>query len=541
MRDVLNHRLDWRVTNSLLMALALTVGLSCAVPVKADWDAKDYNPKPLPDDLILPMPCGGAMAFRPIATVSERQIDDVRIILGHADERFAFQEGPRESFISGAFTDASDYNRRIYFLGKYELTQLQLRALRGDCSTVKPTAKDRIPASGLTWSGAVQLTDQYSVWLLSHAITSVPREDGTPGYVRLPTEAEWEFAARGGLKVSKTEYLARLFPMPEGELRYYAWFAGTSSSQGKPKPVGLKKANPLGLHDMLGNLEEIVLDPFHLNHLGRLHGQPGGYMVKGGHYLTSQDAIRTAYRQEVPHYDDRGGRTGETVGVRFVITAPVLTTNQRLKALQVQWNDLAKTKPEVAAMAKPMSATPDLGASRADPLEELAVLRDAVPDATIKDRLNDLSLVIKANIAARDNERALAIRSFLRQGAFVSDQLLQAVRVAQRLEKSIKTMESAGAGAETLKKIYQNMDAHEKAITYNLEYYSDLVITLGDAYSDADLKTQRDVLKTELSEKNLKTLDRLAGVFYEHVLNYRHHKSVDLKKIRLFFDNLDIR
>ena len=108
--------------------------------------------------------------------------------------------------------------------------------------------------------------------------------------MRLPTEDEWEYAARGGAAVADADFAEPRFPMPEGMARY-VWFAGTQSANGKPQLTGLLKPNPLGLFDILGNLDEIAFAPFHLNKLGRAHGAAGGFVVRGGNYLTAEADI----------------------------------------------------------------------------------------------------------------------------------------------------------------------------------------------------------------------------------------------------------
>ena len=76
----------------------------------------------------------------------------------------------------------------------------------------------------------------------------------TGHFYRLPTEAEWEYAARAG--TTSTWF----FGEAESRLADYAWFE--ANSDGQYQKVGRKLPNPWGLHDMLGNVSEWVLDQF---------------------------------------------------------------------------------------------------------------------------------------------------------------------------------------------------------------------------------------------------------------------------------------
>jgi hypothetical protein len=296
------------------------------------WQAATYNPSPLADDFILPMPCGGAMAFR---RVEVPRHDPRRhrglVVLGGDDPRHAAFEGAREEPIEGAFTDRGDPKRRYFYLAKYETTALQMAALDGDCPT--PTRELMRPAVGVTWFEAVRAGQLYSEWLLKHAPHRLPREDNAIGYARLPTEAEWEFAARGGLEVSPAEFAARAFPMPGGVERY-VWFRSTRSSNSELQIVGALRPNPLGLHDMLGNADEIVLEPFRIARQSQARGQAGGHVIRGGSYQTAEPDIRSSYRQELSPFDERGARRGPTVGFRLALVTSVLSSPARYDELR---------------------------------------------------------------------------------------------------------------------------------------------------------------------------------------------------------------
>lgn len=100
--------------------------------------------------------------------------------------------------------------------------------------------EEGFPAVGMTQYNAIQ----FAKWLYEH----------TGVFYRLPTEAEWEYASRGG---TSTKYF---FGDSADELGEYAWFIDNSNDE--LLPVGEKKPNPFGLYDILGNAAEWTYDQY---------------------------------------------------------------------------------------------------------------------------------------------------------------------------------------------------------------------------------------------------------------------------------------
>lgn len=478
--------------------------MAAASPVAAEWPSNVYNPAPGNDDLVLPMPCGGGMVFRDIAVPDAGVLEDYRIALGSLEQARGHAEYRWNSWVAGSFQDDGNSGTRHYYIAKYEVSALQLAAMGASCPDASKVQLQK-PATRVTWSEASLFAERYSDWLIRNYLDEIPSEDGVPGFLRLPTETEWEFAARGAMKVSRSAFAERL-PFSLTEIDEHVVHDGNSYRE--LDLIGTRKANAVGVHDMLGNAAELTVDPFRLNAVSHLHGRAGGYAVRGGSYRTRKGEIRLSHREEFTPVDSKGIRRLDTVGFRLVLVAPALPSRDSIAAAQKAWEALPEEE-----ISDPAKGSRAIGAEQSDPVKEARALAEAASSPEMKRRLENLSRVIAESIKTRNDQRSRAISELLHGAAVAANLLSQDIGRLGFLRKSAK---SAPEGR--LKELSEaRVSKSEEAFEFNLAYYLDRLPGLGDDYGPALLDRQANVLKGQYRERGLARLPNALDAVLEHV------------------------
>ena len=219
---------------------------------------------------------------------------------------------PAGEFKMGATTEMQQVNgfeespshdvviTKDYYLGNTEVTQELWEAVMDgqNPSSIKDGQKN-LPVVNVSWNDCQKFIKKLNQL--------------TGKTFRLPTEAEWEYAARGGAKSNHLQYSGSIY------IERVAWYRSTSDF--KLHPTGLLDKNELGFHDMSGNVWEWCQDG-HVQYTDKKQTDPCGqadstqtYVIRGGAWDSGQSDCR---------YTSRLGFTGKdnnaNIGLRLAMS-----------------------------------------------------------------------------------------------------------------------------------------------------------------------------------------------------------------------------
>lgn len=205
--------------------------------------------------------------------------------------------------------DASEYEKPAhqvtlssYYIGKYPVTQKQWEAVMGENPALN-TGDENMPVDNVSWTE------------IQEFITKLNQQTGKT--FRMLTEAEWEYAARGGSKSQGYKYSG------SNNIDEVAWYNENSENGmgwAVSHIVGQKKANELGIHDMSGNVMEWCYD-WGNEYTEAAQVNPKGpseermfRIMRGGDYANGADYCRVSAR-----YSDVPGLAIRNVGFRIAM------------------------------------------------------------------------------------------------------------------------------------------------------------------------------------------------------------------------------
>lgn len=217
-----------------------------------------------------------------------------------------FEMGATEEQGDDAFEDEKPAHKVTlsdYYIGETEVTQGLWKAIMGgNPSVYKNNNDDILPVENVSWE---DVTKKF-----------IPKlNKQTRRKFRLPTEAEWEYAARGGNQQKDNEYKYS----GNGDINKVAWYGATFF--GETHPVRQKESNLLGLYDMSGNVWEWCSDWFgsyndreEINPKGPENGTER--VIRGGSYFNYDWRCRVSYRgKETPSTESM------RIGFRLVLSS----------------------------------------------------------------------------------------------------------------------------------------------------------------------------------------------------------------------------
>ncbi|MES5481738.1 SUMF1/EgtB/PvdO family nonheme iron enzyme [Bradyrhizobium sp. INPA03-11B] len=239
------------------------------------------QPAPVPSQSSSPVPAAPTQQASPQPAPAASPAPDV------PDPEMVSLKGG--SFSMGSNDDPSERPiRRVavkpFAMGKYPVTVREWNA----CAAAKAcsftaSGKDDVPVTNVSWSDA----RQYVTWLA---------ERSKKPY-RLPSEAEWEYAARGGAQ-SKYWWGDQMQPGHAG-----CKDCGGDSTAEQPVKVGSFKPNPFGLYDMGGGVDQWVEDCWHRNYQGApddgavwTGGDCASHVIRSGSWKNDARYVRPANR-----------------------------------------------------------------------------------------------------------------------------------------------------------------------------------------------------------------------------------------------------
>ena len=303
---------------------------------------------------------------------------------------------------------------------------------------------------------------------------------------------------------------------PLGDWAVYNQVAGGTGQAARLLPVGMKRPNPLGLFDVIGNAAEMVQESFQLVHAGRRQGTYGGFVVKGGNYLEGEMTLFTGMRREYPLFAADGSeQRNETTGFRVAIGA-LSAPRSRYPELFAQWQKEGR-----------LAALTDAIDDAQDPTKQLDGIIAATRDPQMQAQLAQINEELKRNVSLIARQREEAAGNLIQSAALVAETInnynIRLTNLKKDREKAVAARDQATA------QLYAGAIANGRsALDGALAIYIDNLAT-GTRYTDAVIQAQFQRIQEELNRNPVlgKSLVKRATLFVKHVGDYRQQHRAE--------------
>lgn len=528
-------------------ALILVALLISAQVVAQAPPASPYNPQPDEGDLVLPMPDGAEMVLRPVQVPGKDFWGARERVVQLGDASGGAFEGVQRTMVSGSFPGEQGEHWLIW-LAKYELTKGQYVAVMGAeaLATASGNAADKkyaelqgrnlkqAQATPLSWISYQAIDDflrTYNQWLFDPAHPErqqgLPMVDGVPGFVRLATEDEWEYAARCGLNALNDGTFNDRLPFASRQLNEYAWHLGNAKN--KPRPIGMRKPNCLGLHDLYGNVHEMTAGIFRPE---IWQGKPGGVPVRGASVSSATGDVRSSYRTELDAYAWNAEskqmelRRTFNIGARLALGSNVVVSSAARTNLEKEYAEYRNTLRRETPVGKTLDNLVSQASSQLDTIDtDLKRLLARYPDA--QEQVQAIQSYVdtargRLDQAQRDSARSL-LQDASRNGTNLSVLVSKRATLKTAMASATKLLSMSTRYQSQVDAVQKSLDENKSAAEEQYKAYLEKVALIGDYQGEF-----RDHAFKIMREKTLSTREaRVLAMLDQHIQKYNENRAVE--------------